>query len=165
MDFDLPMLDLWNVLSFLFGGIGTLLIRWVWLKVVYSIRPKIEQPADDQIVQHETVVRGRFNKFAKNQQIWIFVSPVKIGRYYPQRTPALKDTSGNWTAAAHFGASPEHEKGDEFNIYTVTADFEGTNSILRYLMECLPEENWPGLAELPRGCKARHHVRVFRDTN
>jgi hypothetical protein len=149
-------------IAFLFGGIGIVFLSMFWQLRYLILKPKITYPSEDESVQHQMVVTGTYSHLVKNQDIWIFVSPIKSGRYYPQRTPAVKDTNGVWRAIAYFGPNPHEEVGDPFMIYAVTANFQGTQAILNYINECIPTENWLGLSSIPAGCKERHSVHVIR---
>jgi len=154
--------QLLNWINFLFGGAGFVLASALWKgRNMLIASPKIISPVEDQRVPHEYTYRGTYSQLAKRDDIWLFVCPVKSGRLYPQRQPVTKETHGKWRSVAYVGPSTNEERGDGFVIYTVTANARGTNAILEYVSECLPNERWSGLARWPDGCTQHHSVHVF----
>jgi hypothetical protein len=154
--------SLLNWISFLFGGIGTVILSLIWRLRFLILKPNITNLSEGDIVPHKTTIKGHYSRLKKNQDIWVFVYPKEAGQYYPQKAPAFKGTNGVWEAVAFFGSIPEAEIGDSFEVCVVTANFRGTQSILEYMNKCIETGNWSGMNRVPDGCKVTHNVQVVR---
>ena len=156
--------QVWNWINLLFGGvgiaIGMALFQFIYNRVGRSV--KITCPESKSVVPHEVECRGIRSWLSRwgNQELWVVVRPLRASKYYPQGNMPAPGDKGEWRSLAYAGSSPDSELGDSFDVYAVTANYEGSAAIRDYLFESKLKNNWEGLSKLPNGCSIKASIEV-----
>jgi hypothetical protein len=109
----------------------------------------ITHPSNYDYVDLQEIVTGTSQNIDTGQVIWVLIYPHAAGRYYPQDEPADVQANGDWSTLVYFGTAAD--VGLKFDVIAVLANEEAQTAFNKYLEECIENQSWPGLEELPIG--------------
>lgn len=130
----------------------------------------IISPSNGQNVTQYYDVSGTCNQVPTSRRIWLFVKPQKINRYYMQsmesdsgpNTVDCSSSGKNWESGAYFGASPEKNIGEQFELILISVDVKDSDELRTTLVLWNEKSRWPGLPALPSSAKELSKVVVKR---
>jgi len=124
----------------------------------------IRKPQPGQYVRHKVPLEGTITGATEDTILRTVVVPQTHRFYHPQggRINIDLDT-GKWFGVTYVGSSTFGAHTEEhFRILIVRCNEVAEDSLNGYL-ETAPRRGWPGLSELPSGCKIFAEVNVIRN--
>lgn len=122
---------------------------------------KITSPLDGALVGATEPVKGTVRGIPERNEIWIFVHPHTVNKYYPQRSSAVIQ-NGEWSLPSPVGIGSDNDDGKKFDIIAVLADKEAQEEINTYFKTCEESGQWPGMDEIPVSAKEYNRITVTR---
>ncbi|MDP4117241.1 MAG: hypothetical protein Q8903_13980 [Bacteroidota bacterium] len=107
----------------------------------------------------EENMNGTAKNIPEGDEIWIFVHPDGLNKYYPQRSSAVIQ-SGKWSLSVVIGSENDDDK--KFDIIAVLADTKAQEEINSYFAECEKTGVWPGMDKIPDSAKEYNRITVTR---
>ncbi|MDD3248025.1 MAG: hypothetical protein PHF18_14430 [Methanosarcina sp.] len=105
-------------------------------------------------------ITGTAEYIPTGDEIWIFVHPHTVNKYYPQRSSAVIQ-NGEWSLSAGIGSESDASK--KFDIIAVLADTKAQKELNTYFETCEETGEWPGMDKVPDSAKEYDRVTVIRE--
>jgi hypothetical protein len=121
--------------------------------------PKITFNYTTDTAHIEENMNGTAKNIPEGDEIWIFVHPHTVNKYYPQRSSAVIQ-NGEWSLSVGIGS--ENDAGTEFDIIAVLADAKAQEEINAYFETCEKTGEWPGMDKIPDNAKEYDRITVTR---
>ncbi len=121
--------------------------------------PEITIDSTSNTVDIKEDMSGIAKNIPEGDEIWIFVHPHTVNKYYPERSSAVIQ-NGEWSLSVGIGS--ENDAGKEFDIIVVLADTNAQEEINTYFAECEKTGEWPGMDNIPDSAKEYDRIAVTR---
>ena len=150
------------------GGLGGILLGYFLILPFIaspcppfaSTKVNITSPRPDSSVPRLVTVQGTSCHIRNGEELWLLVVPEGVTAYYPQPSPVVISTDGNWSASAYIGLDKPVDVGRGFVLIAALADQQGSAAIRTYFSQA--RSDFKGLEPLPDGIRIMSQVRVVR---
>ena len=128
------------------------------------IHISITHPKPSQYVAHKVRVQGEITEVKKDTILRTITFPQSMQTYHPQTGQMAIDFDQKVYDTVTFVGSAEYgsNTGEQFRIMIVSCTESADEKLNRYL-ETASRSGWPGILQLPDGCREKAEVSVIRD--
>ena len=128
------------------------------------IHISITYPKPGQHVQHKVRLQGEITGATKDTILRTITFPQSMQTYHPQTGQVAIDLDQKEYDTVTFVGSADYgsNTGEHFRIIIVSCTESAEEELDRYL-EPASRRGWPGIPQLPSGCRKKAEVSVIRD--